>query len=375
MAVHRSRTSWAPLLALFSTLLPAARAATLDPVQLEGNYREVLGLWAQGDPRAVPELVKFESSIISDKDPRTREVLHKAEQRVISEAAGVDLEVLVPLSILHQEAYRHYTTHGGIGAAQVATHDRTLALDLALLYKQHVATPEAAALASRLIARLASVSTDSFQAAKLFELASQADPQNSVSLLGLATVFEKNGNYVDAVAALERMRESDPQSLAKYPEATLRLALCLARLDRASEAIKLLAPLAQSTPSPWIGLLAAQELARVEMGERRPERAEKVLRAALLKFPRSARLTLQLASVLDAKGAQQEARSVLDGLAEIRADADDDSRYRYNRFSQELFDDSERVVEPAGRQRLGVLATSLSSAAAAASAPAEGVAR
>jgi len=361
MVVYRSRIPWAPLLALFSLFSPAARAADLDPALLEGGYRAVLGLWAQSDPRAVDELVRFESSIISDTDPQTRESLHKAEQRVISEAAGVDLEVLVPLSVLHQEAYRHYANHGGIGAAQVATHDRTLALDLALLYKKHVGTPEASALASRLIARLASVSTDSFQAAKLFELASEADPKNGVPLLGLATVFEKSGNYVDAVAALERMRASDPESPAKYPESSLRLALCLARLEKNDQAIKLLAPLAQTPPVPWIGMLAAQELARIHQEERHPERAEKVLRAALEHFPRSVRLTLQLASVLDAKGAQQEARTVLDGIAEIGADASDDSRYRYNRFSQELFDDADRVVEPAGRQRLALLASSLSS--------------
>ncbi len=361
MVVYRSRTPWVPLLALFSLFLPAAHAANLDPALLEGGYRAVLVLWAQSDPRAVDELVKFESSIISDTDPQTRESLHKAEQRVISEAAGVDLEVLVPLSVLHQEAYRYYATHGGIGSAQVATHDRTLALDLALLYKKHVDTPQASALASRLIARLASVSTDSFQAAKLFELASEADPKNGVPLLGLATVFEKSGNYADAVAALERMRAGDPESPAKYPESTLRLALCLARLEKNDKAIDLLAPLAQTPPVPWIGLLAAQELARIHLEARHPERAEKVLRAALERFPRSVRLTLQLASVLDAKGEQQEARTVLDGIAEIGADASDDSRYRYNRFSQELFEDADRVVEPAGRQRLALLASSLSS--------------
>ncbi|HEV7670626.1 MAG TPA: tetratricopeptide repeat protein [Thermoanaerobaculia bacterium] len=374
MVVHRSRTHWVPFLALFSFCLPAARAADLDPAVLEGSYRAILGLWAQSDPRAVDELIKFESSVISDLDPRTRESLHKAEQRVISEAAGVDLEVLVPLSILHQEAYRHYTIHGGTGAAQVATHDRTLALDLALLYKKHVDTPAASVLASHLIGRLASVSSDLFQAAKLFQLASEADPKNGAAQLGLATVFEKSGNYVDAVDVLQRMRANDPATPAKYPEATLRLAICLARLDRGTEATKLLAPLAQAPPSPWIGLLAAEELGRVEQEARHPERAEKVLRAALERYPGSARLTLQLASALDARGAQQEARTVLDRLAEIGADAQDDSRYRYNRFSQELFDDADRVVEPAGRQRLALLASSLSPAAALPAAQ-EGVAR
>ncbi len=373
MVVNRSRTSWVPLLALFTLFLPSARAADLDPALLEGGYRAVLELWAQGDPRAVPELVKFESSIISDTDPQTREVLHKAEQHVISEAAGVDLEVLVPLSVLHQEAYRYYADHGGIGAAQVATHDRTLALDLALLYKKHVGTPEASALASRLIARLASVSTDSFQAAKLFQLASESDPTNGVPLLGLATVFEKSGNYVDAVAALEKMRAADAASPAKYPESTLRLALCLARLEKTDRAIELLTPLAQTPPVPWIGMIAAQELARIHQEARHPERAEKVLRAALAHYPGSVRLTLQLASALDAKGAQQEARTVLDGIAQIGSDASDDSRYRYNRFSQELFDDADRVVEPAGKRRLALLATSLSSGVTPA--PADGVAR
>ena len=99
-----------------------------------------------------------------------------------------------------------------------------------------------------------------------------------------------------------------------------------------------------------------------------------MLKAALERFPRSARLTLQLASVLDAKGAQQEARTVLDSLAEIGADPSDDSRYRYNRMSEDLFDDANRVVEPAGRSRLAVLASSLA-VAATPPAPQDGVAR
>ncbi len=375
MVVQSSRTASVLLSAFLSFGLPSAQAVDLDPTQLEGRYRAVVGLWAAGDPRAIDELVRFESSTISDRDPKTREILHKAEQRVISDLAAVDLEVLVPLSVLHQEAYRHYALHGGIGAAQVATHDRTLALDLALLYKKYVDTPAASALASRLIARLASVSTDSFQAAKLFQLASELDPKNGLPLLGLATVFEKNGNYTDAVAALERLRKLDPENSKKFPEGTLRLALCLARLDRRPEAVELLAPLAQAPPASWVGLLAAQELARIEQEARRFERAEKVLRAALLRFPRSARLTLQLVSVLDSRGAQQEARSVLGTLAEIGADPSDDSRYRYNRLSEDLFNDAERVVEPAGRERLPALASSLGPAAAMAPATEEGVAR
>ncbi len=369
------RTSFVLLLAFLSFGQPAAWAGPLDPEALASSYRTIVGLWAHNDPRSVDELVRFESSVISDKDPRTRERLHKAEQTVISEVAGVDLEVLVPLSVLHQEAYRHYTAHGGIGTAQVATHDRTLALDLALLYKKHVGTPEASALASRLIARLASVSSDSFQAAKLFQLASESDSKNGVALLGLATVFEKSGSYPDAVAVLERLRALDPEHPGKYPEATLRLALCLDRLDRRAEAIKLLAPLAEAPPTPWIGLLAAQELARIEQEARHPERAEKVLRAALLRYPRSARLTLQLASTLDARGAQQEARSVLESLAEIGADSQDDSRYRYNRLSQDLFDDADQVVEPAANQRLATLASSLASNSIPAAAAQDGVAR
>ncbi len=375
MVVQGSRTASVLLALSFSLGLAAAQAADLDPTQLEGGYRAVVALWAAGDSRAVDELVRFESSVISDRDPRTREILHKAEQRVISEVAGVDLEVLVPLSILHQEAYRHYANHGGIGAAQVATHDRTLALDLALLYKKYVDTPAASALASRLIARLASVSTDSFQAAKLFHLASELDPKNGLPLLGLATVFEKNGNYNDAVAALERLHKLDPLNAKKFPEGTLRLALCLARLDRRPEAIALLAPLAQAPPVPWVGLLAAQELARIEQEARRFEAAEKVLRAALVHFPRSARLTLQLVSVLDSRGAQQAARSVLLSLAEIGADPLDDSRYRYNRLSDDLFHDAEQVVEPAGRERLPALASSLAPAAALPTATEDGVAR
>ncbi|HXU45922.1 MAG TPA: tetratricopeptide repeat protein [Thermoanaerobaculia bacterium] len=333
-----------------------ARAQGTDPAVLESGYRRVVELWASGDAaRAVDELVRFESAAISDQDPGTRERLHKAEQRVISEVAGADLESLVPLSLLHQEGYRYYAEHGGKGAAQVATHDRSLAQDLALLYRQHVGTEAAAELASHLVTRLASLVTDSLQAARLFELAKEFDPRNAPASLGLATVFEKNGNYVDAADALRRVLELEP----KNPEGRLRLALCLSRMDKTSEARKLLTDLVAAPAVAWIGLLATEELARLELDDQKPERAEKVLRAGLGRYPTSARLVVELAAALDGKGAFQEARSVLERLPEIAAEPQEDSRYRYNRLSEELFAEADQAVAAAGRDRLPVLARSL----------------
>lgn len=352
---------YACALALGVALGSPARAAEMPQEQVEARYRETLVSWAAGDAeRAVADLMKLETAVISDDDVGSRTRLHKAQQHVISELAGVSLEILVPIAALHQEAYRRYVERGGRGYGLLTSHARGLAFDLALLYQKHTGSEGSALVASRFLTSLAGFGLDSFQAAKLFHQAAELDGGNTAALLGLATIFEKNGQYESAANALRRLLKTDPQ----HPEARLRLALCVKRMGDAKEARKILEELVAASFSSWVAPLVAEELALLLVEQEAPGEAETVLRAALERYPKSARLHLQLAAVLDRKGAMNEGKAVLDRILELPT-GEDPSRGRYNRLDAGLFTYTRRFLDENNRSRLPVLAQALGAAPAA----------
>ena len=182
------------------------------------------------------------------------------------------------------------------------------------------------------------------------------DPRNHQALLGLAFLCEKASQYESAEGYLLRVLEVDPND----GEAQLRLALVRERRGDRKDAMSRLERLVARAGKSWIDLLAAEELGRVYLLEEKPKKSEDVARAAIERFPTVARLRVVLAAALDLVGDVAGARSELEGMAEMRSDASDDSRYRYNRLNPELFIEAERVVSETSASRLSVLAQALS---------------
>jgi len=332
--------------------------------RIQELYRRILSDWSAGKVDQAPdELIELESTVVDDGEPKTRKALFAAEQAVIHEVAANDLEVLVPIAMLHHEAYRRYLERGSYEHPQAMVHTRTMARDLGVLYWEQSGSEGAGLVASRLLTSLGGMLQQFAQhlpAAELFQQAVELDARNTTAFLGLATIYEKNSQYESTVKVLRRLLEVDPQ----HAEARLRFAVNLRRQPHAAEAEgaearKVLEELAAGEAS-WIGPLAVQELARLHGDEKRASEAEKVLRAGLERFAGDVRLHIQLAAVLDRRGAQAEATALVEKALSVPPSREASSRYLYNTVRREAFDEARTVIDESSRSRLSVLALALS---------------
>ncbi len=349
--------------------VPGEGADSLDlpagdkiPAQrIQEIYRQILVDWSAGETERVPdELIELETAVLVDGEAATRKTLLKAEQAVIHQAGATDLEALVPIAVLHHEAYRRLVERGGRGQATAMSHSRSMARDLAILYREQSGSEGASLVSSRLLTSLGGLLLESAQqlpAAEMFQQAVELDGRNTAALLGLAAIYEKSSQPESAVKLARRALETEPGNA----EGRLRLALNLRRLDQGDEARKLLEELTAAGDPSWLTPLAYQELARLHSQQGRPAEAEKVLRQALGRFPEDARLSVQLASVLDRQGAAREATELVEkALASSSSREASSSRYLYNTVRPEAFAAARTFLAENSRSRLPVLATALS---------------
>lgn len=337
---------------------PAGRKAKEDEIQ--SRYRKILATWAGGQTdRAAVDLMALETSVVSDEDPGSRKRLLQAEQAVIHEVGAANLETLVPIAMLHHEAYRRYLGEGARGHALVLGHARGMTRDLAILYREQSGSEGAALVSSRILTSLGGMLQQAAQqlpAADMFQLAAEMDPRNTAALIGLATVFEKNTRYEPAVETLRSLLAADPN----HAEGKLRLAVNLHRLEKTAEAVTLLQGLAAGQVDDWVAALAAQELADIHRESGKLDAARAVLEAALQRFPNDPRFYVQLASVLDRAGQARTAQDLMEKLPTIQQQTPEAAaRFLYNTVRQETFQEARRFLDENAQSRLSVLAQAL----------------
>jgi tetratricopeptide (TPR) repeat protein len=327
--------------------------------KIEEIYRRVLADWSAGETdRAPDELIELESAVVLDTDAGTRKTLLKAEQAVIHQVGAADIEVLVPIAVLHHEAYLRLLQRGFQGHALAMIHTRTMARDLAILYHEQSGSEGASLVSSRLLTSLGGLLQQSAQqlpAAEMFQQAVELDGKNVGAVLALATIYEKNAQAETAVKLLRRILEAEPG----HAEARLRLALNLKRLDQKSEAVKLLQEITAAKDSSWVTSLAYQELAQLHSEAERPADAEAVLRQALTRFPNDLRLHIQLASVLDRRGHPGEASTLVENALSLPAGQEAPARFLYNTVRPDAFAAARKFLDENSRSRLPVLAQAL----------------
>lgn len=333
----------------------------IPPQKIQEIYRKILLDWSAGQTdRAPDELIELETAVVVDGEIGTRKTLLKAEQAVIHQVGATDIEVLVPIAVLHHEAYRRLLERGWRGEAMAMVHTRTMARDLAILYREQSGSEGAALVSSRLLTSLGGLLLQTSQqlpAAEMFQQAVELDARNTAALIGLAAIFEKNAQPESAVKFLRRALEVDPGNA----EGRLRLALNLKRTDQRDEARKLLEGLTAAADSTWVTPLAYQELARLYSEGEQAADAEKVLRRARERFPDDARLTIQLAAVLDRRGEAREATALVEKLLTSSSSREAaSSRYLYNTVRPEAFAEARSFLAENSRSRLPVLSQALS---------------
>ena len=332
----------------------------VPPGKIQEIYRKVLADWSAGETERAPdELIELESAVVLDADAGTRKVLLKEEQAVIHQVGAADLEVLVPIAVLHHEAYRRLLERGFHGHALAMIHTRTMARDLAILYHDQSGSEGASLVSSRLLTSLGGLLQQSAQqlpAAEMFQQAVELDPKNVAALLGLATIYEKNAQTDSAIKHLRHVLEVDPGNV----EGRLRLAMNLRRQsDHSAEAAKLLTDLTAVTEPSWAMPLAFQELARLDADEGKTAEAEKVLRQALKRYPNDLRLHVQLAAVLDRRGAPGEATELVEKALTLPAGEEASARFLYNTVRPDAFAAARSFLAENSRSRLPVLAQAL----------------
>jgi Tfp pilus assembly protein PilF len=332
----------------------------VPPEKIQDLYRKILTDWSTGQTdRAPDELLELETTVAVDTDARTHKTLLKAEQEVIHQVGQADIEVLVPIAVLHHEAYRRLLARGGRGHALAMVHTRNMAKDLALLYQEQSGSEGGALVASRLLTSLGGLLLQAAQqlpAAEMFQKAIELDGKNISALLALATVYEKNAQAESAVKLLRQALMVEPANA----EARLRLALNLKRLEQAGESQKLLEGLMAEKEPSWVTPLAYQELARLASDRGKTSEAEKTLRQGIERFPEDLRLRIQLAAVLDRRGAPGEATALIDKALETSKSGETASaRYLYNAVRADEFAQARTFLDESAKSRLQTLAQAL----------------
>jgi Flp pilus assembly protein TadD len=361
-----SQTAWAQGPAASTEARGAAGSLGLragqvvPPEKIQELYRKILADWSAGQTERAPdELLELETTVAVDTDARTHKTLLKAEQEVIHQVGQTDIEVLVPIAVLHHEAYRRLLAKGARGHALAMVHTRNMAKDLALLYQEQSGSEGAALVASRLLTSLGGLLLQSAQqlpAAEMFQKAIELDGKNVSALLALSTVYEKNAQTESAVKLLRQALTVEPANA----EARLRLALNLKRLEQTAESQKLLAGLTADKEPTWVTPLAYQELARLDSDRGKASEAEKTLRQAVERFPDDLRLRIQLAAVLDRRGAPGEATALIEKALESSKNGEVASaRYLYNAVRTDEFAQTRSYLDESAKSRLATLAQAL----------------
>jgi tetratricopeptide (TPR) repeat protein len=339
---------------------PAGRdREALSPERIQETYRKILADWSAGQVEKAPdELIAVETAVIQDGEPKTRKLLLQAEQQVIHQVGASDIEVLVPIAMLHHESYRRLLLQGARGRAMALSHARSMARDLAILYREQSGSEGAALVSSRLLTSLGGMLLDAAQqlpAAEMFQQAIELDGRNLTALVALAAIYEKNAQTESAVKLLLQALEVD----INHPEASLRLALNLKRQGKHNEAETILEKLIGAEPT-WLTPVAWQELAQLYRDQGRSAEAEKVLRRAVQQYPYDTRFHIQLAAVLDRRGAAKEATEMIEKiLTSSIHDQDAAERYLYNKLPPEAFTEARVFLDENSKSRLPVLAQAL----------------
>ncbi len=348
------------LLAVAPWFTTGARAAVLEPDAIRFRYLGVLNLVAEGQGEAaLQELAEIERAAVDPEHPtRSLEILWRAKLGVIRDLLGSQQwGAVVPILSLHHDAYRYYRE---LGEPLLARHSVDMTAELARFTAAKSPDPGAPQMAGRYLSSLGGHLQDGWSlssSARLFADALELDPSNEAAHLGLASLFEKRGEYENAEEHLQRAWARRPDA----PEVALRLALCRLRAGELARAEADLRKLADEDQVDWVAVLAYQELAKLEVAKGHPEAAEVLLMAARERHPYNQRLTVLVAWVRDLQGLSALALTELDQVEE--ESAQESPRYRYTVWPHGFLDEIRGNLSVSRDQQLVVLAGALQSAA------------
>lgn len=341
-------------LVLPETALGARRGRDLG--DFPSRYRQILERYAQGELEpALAELVSAETSLFERQGEQIIDRMWRAKLNVIRELMSTATEVLVPITVLHEDAYLAYLE---LGASSLAIHTRTMTVELAEYYAGRVSGERRRVVASQLLTSLAGHLQESFMestAAQLYERALEAYPENVAALLGLAGILERHGEYREVLPHLESLVLLDPEN----HEGHLRLGVTLARLERHDEARGVFDRLLASEPPDWILSVAYQEAARNLAHQGRTMAAWDLLEEGTERLPDDPTLPIQLAYLSDRATSGIGGFRLDEVLHRREAPEGPSPRYRYSEAPRTAIDAVRMELRRESTERLRILARAL----------------
>lgn len=338
---------------------PRVREKDIDPTVLRARYVEALGLLADGDRQAAVEsLGQLEREFVEPSMKLDEGPLWEVQGEVALDLSRRNPEVLVPILMLHHDA-------SGLFQQQrvwhLARRSRLLAAALADSYADRARSEGSRVVAARTYASLGGylhqiMSTRNCRCTPFYRRALDYDPKNEAALLGLATVFEKAGDPVAAVAFLRKLVEVHPRNR----EAALRLAVNQLRSGFRKNAERGFEELTGIDGPEWVVAVAFQELARHYIDREDLQAALDVLQRGRERLPGNEPLALQYAYLLERDRQLNQAADVLAAFRTEPPRQAADARARYNHWPAATVDDVRRQLWQGAESRLPMLAAALS---------------
>lgn len=336
--------------------------AAVKPEAVRERYRSILAaLASDGIGPALDRLSVLEEEAVGELPTQNRIVsfwkLKLGIVRELLESQPVD--VLIPIIMLHHEAYVYYLERrNGV----LAGHSRTMATELADIYADRAKNREASIVAGWVMTSFAA-QLQEFRALKgstaFYYRALKLDPSNRLARMNIAVNFEKVGEYYNAAKHFELLLESWPDN---SEAARLRLINCRLRLldpqlmndyvvGEHERALEQLLDLARSDERTWIGAVAFQEAVRVLERLERVDESEAIVREGIAAYPDDAQLKIQLISILERSRRRSEANALLDAL-KSSAPAAVSARQTYDTYPH-------AGLEPAREELLAAMARTM----------------
>ena len=293
-------------------MVPRGKKDERHVARLAASYRQVLAALGQDDgSEARSALLDLESRVLTDGKLVP---LKSAQLRVAEELSGQDAECLVPMLDLHGELYSIYRQRS---LFSLGSHSRAIIELVAELYAERGGSRGSRIVAARALASLAGYLQEAnmpSSSRRLYQRALAHDGHNLAALLGLATSYERYGDYPRAISVLEDLVAAHPRS----GEGLLRLAVNLDRFGSGLRARQMVERAVEVEAPDWVRSLAVQMLARILMEIGNLERAAELLEQSRQELPEQQSSYFLLAHVYDRLRQPFASLELLDAVKESR---------------------------------------------------------
>lgn len=341
MSAPRTSTTAGLVLCLLA-LGPVADAAARREARRE--YLEILSLWAGGSPD--PAVQRLAAALTgSEADDGTVAVVRAVRPTARRLARNLGTGALVPVALLHEEAYARCVREQPRRAAGALRP----ALEVLSILEAEAKTADERAVVSALLTSLAGRMAEAHverSSLALVRSAARVDPTNRAALFAVARSAERFGDHAAAVRSLQALLRLDPD----HRESRLRLALNLMRVGKEDEGLDELRRLvAGSGPADWIAAVARQELARVLIDRDDIARARDVLAEIPDRRRRDPSLAVQTAFA-DERAGSGEVEDLFAALSLAAAGSEAPSRTLYLRPPNDLLAELRRDLVRRGQE-------------------------